>query len=94
MSLSPGGEKLLPAARHSLAELAKVQDLFETPLNGRIRVGIPDDFDEGVLETAFAEFSPSNPGVDVIATSGCTAGFPEAINKGKLGIAGFAVGTL
>ncbi len=87
MSLSPSGEKLLPVARRSLFELSKVQSLFATPLNGRIRVGIPDDFDEGVLEKALTEFSLSNPGVDVIATSGCTARFPQAIQKGELDIA-------
>ena len=87
MSLSPSGEKLLPTARRTLQELAKVKSLFEAPLNGRIRVGIPDDFDEGVLERALSEFSQSNPGVDVIATSGCTAGFPVAIRRGQLDIA-------
>ncbi len=87
MSLSASGEKLLPAARRVLAELAKVQSLFQTPLNGRIRVGIPDDFDEGVLERALADFAQGNPGVEVLATSGCTASFPEAIERGALDIA-------
>lgn len=87
MSLSAAGEKLLPVARGVLAELHKVQSLFRTPLNGRIRVGIPDDFDEGVLERALADFTQSNPGVDVFATSGCTAGFPGAIQAGELDIA-------
>ena len=76
MSLSANGEKLLPAAQRVLAELAKLQPLFETPLNGRIRVGIPDDFDEGVLERTLADFTQTNPGVEVLATSGCTATFP------------------
>ena len=87
MSLSANGEKLLPAARRVLAELAKVQPLFEAPLNGKIRVGIPDDFDEGVLERTLAEFTRTNPGVEVLATSGCTVLFPEAVRKGDLDIA-------
>ncbi|WP_415402177.1 LysR family transcriptional regulator [Tateyamaria sp. SN3-11] len=87
MSLSPSGERLLPVARRSLSELAKVQALFAKPLNGRIRVGIPDDFDEGVLEHALTQFKQSNPGVDVIAHSGCTARFPDAIHKGELDMA-------
>lgn len=87
MSLSAAGEKLLPVARGVLAELHKVQSLFKTPLNGRIRVGIPDDFDEGVLERALADFTQSNPGVEVFATSGCTAGFPDAIQANELDIA-------
>jgi len=87
MSLSAAGEKLLPVARGVLAELHKVQSLFKTPLNGRIRVGIPDDFDEGVLERALTDFTQSNPGVEVFATSGCTAGFPGAIRANELDIA-------
>ncbi|MEP3276640.1 MAG: LysR family transcriptional regulator [Stappiaceae bacterium] len=87
MSLSANGERLLPAAQRVLDELAKLQPLFETPLNGRIRVGIPDDFDEGVLERTLADFTQTNPGVEVLATSGCTATFPEAIRKGNLDIA-------
>ncbi len=87
MALSANGEKLLPAAREVLAELANVQSLFAKPLNGRIKVGIPDDFDEGVLERALGDFTQTNPGVDVLARSGCTAVFPEAIRKGELDIA-------
>lgn len=87
MSLSPSGEKLMPAARRVLAELARVQSLFEAPLNGKIRVGIPDDFDEGVLERTLADFTQSNPGVEVLATSGCTARYPAAIRNGDLDIA-------
>lgn len=90
MSLSANGETLLPVARRVLAELQNVQSLFETPLNGRIRVGIPDDFDEGVLERTLADFTQTNPGVEVFATSGCTARFPDAILKGDLDIAVFS----
>lgn len=87
MALSANGEKLLPGARRILAELAKLPPLFEAPLNGRIRVGIPDDFDEGVLERTLADFTQTNPGVEVLATSGCTAGFPETLRKGDLDVA-------
>ncbi len=87
MSLSANGEKLLPVARKVLAELAQVQSLFETPLNGKIRVGIPDDFDEGVLERTLADFTQTNPGVEVLASSGCTAAFPDAVRRGDLDIA-------
>ena len=87
MALSANGEKLVPAARRVLSELGQLQALFQTPLKGRIRVGIPDDFDENVLERTLADFARSNPGVDVVASSGCTASYPEAIRKGDLDIA-------
>lgn len=87
MSLSANGEKLLPVARQVLGELSELRSLFDVPLKGRIRVGIPDDFDEGVLERTLADFTRTNPGVEVFASSGCTATFPEAIRKGDLDIA-------
>ena len=90
MSLSSDGKKLLPAAERVLSELGRLKPLFETPLNGKIRVGIPDDFDEGVLERTLADFTQTNPGVEVLATSGCTASFPEAIRRGDLDIAVFS----
>ncbi len=87
MALSASGEKLLPVARRVLAELAQVQTLFEAPLDGQIRVGIPDDFDEGVLERVLADFTKTNPGVEVLASSGCTMAFPDALRRGELDIA-------
>ena len=87
MSLSANGELLLPEAQRVLTELVNLQSLFEKPLNGKIRVGIPDDFDEGVLEKALVDFRQSNPGVEVLASSGCTATFPDAIQKGELDLA-------
>ncbi len=87
MSLTADGVKLLPVAKRSLAELAKAKSLFAVPLNGRIRVGIPEDFDEGVLERALSEFRYSNPGVEVSATSGCTAPYAEAVRNGDLDMA-------
>lgn len=87
MTLSQNGEMLLLPARKILADLARAQKMFEQPLNGKIRVGIPDDFDEGVLERTLADFTQTNPGVEVSASSGCTAAFPDAIRKGVLDIA-------
>lgn len=87
MALSANGERLLPVARRVLSELGQVHALFQPALKGKIRVGIPDDFEENVLERTLADFARSNPGVDVVASSGCTAGFPEAIQRGTLDIA-------
>ncbi len=87
MVLSVNGERLLPLARRVLAELGQVHALFQPALKGKIRVGIPDDFEENVLERTLADFARSNPGVDVVASSGCTVGFPEAVQRGALDIA-------
>ncbi len=87
MTLSVNGEKLLPAASRALAELQRTADLFGEPLTGSLRVGIPDDFDDLVLERALVEFSQRNPGIEVVARSGCTSAYAEAIDKGALDIA-------
>ncbi len=87
MRVSLHGEKLMPLARCVLSDIDKLQALFTTPLKGRIRVGIPDDFEENVLERTLATFAHNHPGVEIAASSGCTANFPEAIRKGDLDIA-------
>jgi DNA-binding transcriptional LysR family regulator len=87
MRLTAQGETLLPVARQAVAELERVAQLFREPLRGRIRVGIPDDFDETVLEHVLAAFAARNPGVEVIAISGCTSGYLEAVHRGELDIA-------
>lgn len=87
MLLSPEGERLLPAARRALGELTRAAALFDTPLKGRLRVGIPDDYDDTILERTLADFSGRHPGVEVIAASGCTSGYPEKVARGDLDIA-------
>ena len=87
MRLSPAGEQLLPAACRTLAEFERTARLFETPLSGRLRVGIPDDYDDTVFEAALADFSNRNPGVEIVVESGCTSSFARAVAGGGLDIA-------
>ena len=87
MRLTQGGETLLPAARRALAELDRVGSLFKAPLAGLIRVGIPDDFDDAVLERTLADFALRNPDVEVAAASGCTSAYPDRIRRGELDVA-------
>ena len=87
MALSESGEKLLPAARRALAELRRTANLFDHSLTGCIRVGIPDDFDDTILEFALAAFSERNPDVEIITVSGCTSGYAKAVERGELDVA-------
>ncbi|MEM7669198.1 MAG: LysR family transcriptional regulator [Pseudomonadota bacterium] len=87
MTLTAQGEALLPRARALLAEIRKTGALFADPLTGSIRVGLPDDFDATVLERILAGFARQHPGVNVIASSGCTSRYPAAIRDGALDIA-------
>ena len=87
MVLTDAGEKLLPAAHRVLSELDQARALFAQALTGRIRIGIPDDFDDAILEQTLAAFARKHPGVEILATSGCTSGFPDAVNAGALDVA-------
>ncbi len=87
MTLTPSGEALLSRANSILADLREAAKLFREPLTGTIRVGLPDDFDETVLERILMEFSHAHPGVQVLAKSGCTSGYAAAIRDGELDVA-------
>ena len=87
MKLTDDGLKLLPVAEAVVAELKKIPLLFEEPLQGSIRVGIPDDYTETILETILMDFSKRHADVQIFARSGCTSTFPEAIKKNELDIA-------
>ncbi|MEM9355224.1 MAG: LysR family transcriptional regulator [Pseudomonadota bacterium] len=87
MLLTAEGERLLPVARRIISELSSIGALFDDPLKGRVRVGIPDDYAEAVLEHALVEFSRRHPMVEISARFGCTSEFPTAIRKRKLDVA-------
>ncbi len=85
--LTEQGRKLLPAARRAMEEIQRVGDLFADPLRGRIRIGIPDDYDDTILEKLLVEFARRHPEVEIFAHSGCTSKFAQAVKTGKLDIA-------
>lgn len=87
MKLTPDGEKLLPIAQGILADLYRAQSLFEHPLRGKVRVGIPDHYDDMIFETVLSDFGKSYPLLDIFVKSGCSAGFPAAIEDGRLDVA-------
>ncbi|MEM7206584.1 MAG: LysR substrate-binding domain-containing protein [Pseudomonadota bacterium] len=87
VELTEDGKKLVPAAEKVLESLESVGAIFSTPLSGKIRVGIPDDYNETLLEFALGEFASKHTGVEVFVQSGCTAGFPKAIANKELDLA-------
>ncbi|MEM6634523.1 MAG: LysR family transcriptional regulator [Pseudomonadota bacterium] len=87
MSLTAEGQKMLPVAHGILGEIARLGAMFDHPLRGQIRVGIPDHYDDMIFETVLAEFSRIYPEVDLTVTSGCSSGFATAVESGKLDLA-------
>lgn len=87
MVLTAAGETLLSRANVIVSEIRETAQLFRKPLTGSIRVGLPDDFDDVVLERILAQFSRTHPGLQVLALSGCTSGYSTAIQNGELDVA-------
>lgn len=87
MVLTDDGRKLLPAARSALSEMHRINALFSEPLRGRIRIGIPDDYDEMILERVLVDFGRRHPEVEILAHSGCTSGYSKAIDADELDLA-------
>lgn len=87
MALTHAGSRLLPHARSVVREIEDIRDLFRDPLSGVLRVGVPDDFEDGRLERVLAAFAAEHPGVEVRVSSGCSEGFLEDIDKNRLDIA-------
>ncbi|MEM7173537.1 MAG: LysR family transcriptional regulator, partial [Pseudomonadota bacterium] len=81
------GEKLQGLARDTVDRVDRIGTLFRRPLSGKIRVGIPDDYNETILERALARFVKRHAQVEVFIRAGCTAGFPAAIRDNTLDIA-------
>lgn len=87
MILTEQGERFLPQARTTLRELGALTSMFNDALSGTIRIGVPDDFEDGRLEHLLGTFAQTHPGVEVRITSGCTHDFEEAIARDDLDIA-------
>ncbi len=87
MTLTNQGHRLLPLAENAVRALAEVRAAFETPLTGHLRLGVPDDFDDTVLEAVLTAFAREHPGVEVCTNSGCTARFPSDIQHHRLDVA-------
>lgn len=66
VELTPRGEQLVPYARRVVALLDEAAvALREKPLQGPVRVGIPDEYSGTVLPRALAAFDERNEGVQV-----------------------------
>lgn len=68
--LTVDGKRLLPLAEEILARLTAAVESFRQPaLQGRIRLGVPDDFPIGNIVTAIRRCMETNPALRVEVTS-------------------------
>ncbi len=91
MTLTTAGEKLILSARPILQMLDRAaSELRADPIEGTVRVGIPDDYGSELLAAILADFANRHPFVEVSIRCGFSVGFPKAVECGELDLAVFA----
>ncbi|MDC1286681.1 LysR substrate-binding domain-containing protein [Gammaproteobacteria bacterium] len=92
VKLTTVGTELLPRAQQVVDLLDEtINQLRSNPLQGAIRVGIPDEYGDGVLAEVIARFARNHPRVELSVRCGFSADFPEALARDELDIAVHAV---
>lgn len=86
--LTRHGEKLLPLARRMLSlENGIIQEFNKTPINGAIRLGVPDDVVERFPMRLLASFMTEYSEIKLSIQVGHTPALLEAVDKNKLDLA-------
>jgi DNA-binding transcriptional LysR family regulator len=90
--LTEAGKRLLPVA-HDVARTLDMtlRELTSDSLHGRLRLGVPDDQNKGILSGIVGEFAQSHPLVELEVTCALSAGFPDALASGALDLAIYEV---
>ena len=90
--LSDAGRRLLPVAQEVTARLdTALRDMTAETVSGKLRLGIPDDHGRSRLSKIIAAFSRHHPKVELDVTCALSAGFPDALDKGRLDLAVYEV---
>ena len=93
--LSDAGRRLLPVAQDVTARLdTALRDLSDASVEGKIRLGIPDDHGRAKLTRIIAAFTHRHPQVELDVTCALSTGFPEALERGDLDLALYEVEAL
>lgn len=86
--LTPLGERLLPTARQVTTSLdTTLRHLRADGVEGRIRMGIPDDHSQDTLARIIAEFAQSHPAVELDVICDLSTRFPALLAEGSLDLA-------
>ncbi|WP_085593956.1 LysR family transcriptional regulator [Thalassospira sp. MCCC 1A01428] len=85
--LTEDGRRLLPMAQEILSRLSTAIDSFRQPeLQGRIRLGVPDDFPLGNIATAVRRCMEINPSLRVEVTSALSSQVCEQYRQNEIDI--------
>ncbi len=85
--VTENGKRLLPLAEEILSRLSAAVDSFRQPaLQGRIRLGVPDDFPLGNIAGAVRRCMETNPGLRVEVTSALSSTLQGLYQNQKIDI--------
>ena len=88
VALTDLGQRLLPVARDVTTRLdTTLRRLTSDGLEGRLRLGVPDDHSQQFLSRIIADFTQSHPRVELEVTCDLSAHFPDALARGTLDLA-------
>jgi len=94
VNLTDMGERLLPVAREVTFRLdSTFRQLTSDQLDGRLRIGVPDDHSQLILAKIISEFVQSHPQVELDVKCELSTRFPKALKNGDLDIAVYEVQT-
>jgi len=92
--LTGAGRHLLPIAREVIGRLDNVLHHFAPHgLQGKLRLGIPDDHGQARLTRIVGNFAQTHPQVELEVTCALSTGFPLALSKGQMDLAVYEVET-
>lgn len=82
------GESLLGRARRVMRLLDEAAESLQAPpLEGRVRIGLPEEYGANVLPRILADFAAAQPGVQVSVRCGWSPDLSQAVEQGELDLA-------
>lgn len=88
VTLTTAGRRLLPYAKRIVGLIDETTTAMRAaPLNGPIRVGIPEEYNQSILPSALAAFAEAHPLTEVTVMCGYTAQQLAALEDGDLDLA-------
>ena len=94
IELSAAGRALIPVARDVTARLdLALREISAETVQGRLRLGVPDDHGKERLARIIADFARQHPHVELDVTCAMSTVFPEALKKRHLDLAVYEVET-
>ncbi|TCR92294.1 MULTISPECIES: LysR substrate-binding domain-containing protein [Rhizobium/Agrobacterium group] len=88
VALTESGKQLLPYARRIVDLMDETTAAMRRrPLDGLVRIGIPEEYGHTILPRALGVFAESHPSVDVTVMCGYTAQQMDALENDRLDLA-------